>query len=142
MSTEETFKMALMPISMGTSIVLVYLASSGTFDLLNVVSGIASFYCAWALYNFWSGRSVEKGQYSHGFVAISCFITQPKMALVGSVLVFINFLVPALMAVLPWPASKLAHVRSKTLLWAYILKAYYVAALLMWAFITYLLIQR
>lgn len=76
---------------------------------------------------------------SHGLLVASCIMeADVRMLIFSCILILLNFAVPA-KYVLAWPVSKLAHIRNKTFLWAYIFKIYFASSLLLWSFTTFTL---
>ena len=57
------------------------------------------------------------------------------IAFVGGIFVFGAYALAAT-RVLSWPPAKLAHVSKKTVVWARIMRLYYMSALLYWPFAT------
>ena len=43
--------------------------------------------------------------------------------------------------VFPWPLSKLAYVRKKTMTWAVVLRLYFVSSLSLWAVVVWMLVR-
>ena len=125
----EMFWMLLMPASNVATIALVSLCAAGYVDLHHACAAIAAFYVLWALRNkIFAGNKLEKGHLTYGTVLAGALARNYALALVGVALVA-GSIVYVLRVILPWPLSKLAHVRNKTLAHAAIFKTYLVLML-------------
>jgi hypothetical protein len=134
--------MALMPISQGVSWYFVLSNATGT-PLYPTVCGIASFYCAWALYNrYLAGVVQELGQYSMGAAALATYFQHRPLSMAATGLVLFNFVAPGYLIVWKWSVRELAkNVKQDTsalgMVWARIFKLYFVSNIALWCTILY-----
>jgi hypothetical protein len=128
---------ALMPISQA---VAWYLVATPSYDLYKSVAGTAAFYCVWALIKrYIQGESKELGHFSMGMLAIASFMQKKNFSIAATVLVLLNFVIPAYF-VLSWSAEELAQKVKKCttqegIIWAWIFKAYFVSCICFWGFV-------
>jgi hypothetical protein len=148
--------MALMPISNAVSIGLVVWVcvgtSDGTPEILTIAGGLAAFYMLWALRNYLSGHSKEKGMFTMGCVVLGQVLDGTVdcalghwVAVVGASTVVLSFAMVCF--VFPFtklcggkPLEVLATRSGKSLTWAKVLKVYMFVSLLTWSLILGLLI--
>ena len=140
MRAHETVLMALMPISVATSLALVVMAE-GKDDLYHAMSLVAGFYTGWALLNKFTTKPYEKGHIPLGCCQAGCLLRShfphaAYFAVLGAAGTWAAFAIAGFQRVFRWPPSKTAYVSKKTLLWAHILRLYFAASLLAWAYYT------
>lgn len=140
MQAHENVLMALMPISVITSLGLVYTAE-GSGELYRVMSLISGFYTCWALLNKFTTKPYEKGHIPLGICLAGCLLESQMqyagyLAAVGAAGTWAAFAIAGFGRVLAWPPSKTAYVSKKTLMWAHVLRLYFAASLVSWAYFT------
>jgi hypothetical protein len=114
-----------------------------TTSFYHLISAIAGFYCAWALYNRYLGGNVrELGQYSMGILTICTYYQKYIPSLIATTLVLSNFVLPSYFILFKWNATELArNVKNDTsslaITWAVVFKLYFVSNILLWSFILY-----
>ena len=135
MTASENIFMALMPISQTAAWLSLM---KFKLPLSTVLPIFSLFYALWALKKVVvDGDRIERGHFTMGLTFVgSAFIGLESRAgrvvtMAGLFTVLASFVIAG-MKVLQWPASKLAHVVKKTLLWAYIIKAYFISSLAFW----------
>lgn len=117
--------------------------SARLIHFYQVVCGIASFYCLWALYNRYLGGAVQElGHFSMGSVAVATYFQHLIASMMASTLVILNFLLPSYFILWHWNAATLAEtVKGNTstlgIAWAYVFKMYFVSQILLWSTILY-----
>ena len=127
---------ALMPVSQVIAWFLV-LRAPLSFSIWR----IAAFYCAWAIYNRFSGNPRELAFISMGTLAAASYHGNRMASLAGTVLVFLNYAGPGVL-VFKWSAATLAKKvkGSKTnagILWAYVFKLYFLSNIILWGTVFY-----
>jgi len=107
----------------------------------------SSFYAAWAVRNYLSGNTRERGMVTFGTLAAGAALCNhghplwgARVAVLGSALVGGSCAL-VLQRVALWPSAKLAHVSRKTDVWARVYKAHLASLTLMmgcfaWGFAT------
>jgi hypothetical protein len=136
---------ALMPISQTVAWYLVS-TTPATASLFQPVGALSTFYCLWALYNkYLGGTPQELGHISMGLLALASFSEKRVAAIAATLLVLLNFAVPAY-TVLSWSAEEAAKIVKKTtskagIIWAYIWKAYFVSSICFWSVVLYKFIK-
>eukprot|EP00929_Paragymnodinium_shiwhaense_P122613 TRINITY_DN95506_c0_g1_i1.p1 TRINITY_DN95506_c0_g1~~TRINITY_DN95506_c0_g1_i1.p1 ORF type:complete len:159 (-),score=17.92 TRINITY_DN95506_c0_g1_i1:236-712(-) len=138
MTAFENFLTVLMPLSVTSASFLV--ATATTAELCNRVAAISAFYGCWAVYNVLTTKPQEKGHYPLFLCMLGCLSnssTGRYVAIFGGSVTWLFFIIAGKLGVLTFPASKLAYVSKKTLYWALVVKTYFVASLLLWAYIVY-----
>ena len=141
LSSEETAKMLLMPVSQLLSWFLLrgQIPNFGSeIPLTQRLVPVAIFYGSWATIKRVSGDKNELGHVSMGALLVCLMTRNPYVAALGCAGVIANFGMAAPI-VLGWPVSKLAYVVKKTKLWACTIKAYFVSSMLFWASAAYFL---
>ena len=107
------------------------------------LGGLAVFHALWALRNFVSVNRRERGMISYGVLACGCFFALMRVTLLGAGMVWLSYLfVATSMGVATLPASKLAHLRKQTLVWAYVFKLYVFSNLALWPVVAVLVVRR
>ena len=146
MSTRENILMGLLLPSVAASVALA--ATAQDKKTLFVRAGsISGFYAAWALFNKFTTKPYEKGHFAFLTCLSGCVIVESMPALgrglasSGAAAAFIAFVIAG-QRVLGWPASKLAHVSKKTLMWARVMQIYFVCSLGSWGYICYRLVTQ
>ena len=104
--------------------------------LRQMLPSLCIFHALWALKNRYAGNMLEKGHLTFGAVALASLMGLDRVeafyfALAGAAMVWVSFFFVAA-NVTPWPATKLAHVMRKTVMWARIYKAYMLANTAFW----------
>lgn len=137
---------ALMPLSQVVAWYLVIRYEQIGITFYNAVCPIATFYCIWALYINVIQRSVDLGLYTMGAVAIATFYEKKYWTIGGSILVWLNFTLPAIFILILWDAKKTAKtIKNDTsptgITWAYIFKGYFISNIILWSFILYRVIK-
>jgi len=145
MTLWENSLTVLMPLSVASSIFLV--ATSSAPVLYYCVAAVAFFYGSWAMYNLLTTKPGERGQFPLFLCMIGCLVGNSSgnriaiwgkyIAILGAATTLLFFAIAGSKGVLTLPASKLAHKANKTLYWAWVVKAYFVASFCLWALIVY-----
>jgi hypothetical protein len=143
MSPVNPVALALMPVSQLVSWKLI---QSETYPLYPTISGIAAFYCVWALYNLWiEGNHRELGHISMGLLAVAAYFEKRNLTIAATGLVIINFFLPVLYLV-PMSAHDMAKLIKEStstwaIVWAYIFKLYLLSNLALFSTILYKVVQ-
>jgi hypothetical protein len=133
---------ALMPISQAVAWYMVLQSNiADRRSIYSAVWKISAFYCAWALFNrFFQGVTEELGMYSMGFLAVASFFQKKIFSIIGTVLVLLNFGLPAYSILIAWGPSELAETVKNSdtelaIIWAYIFKLYFVSNFCLWGLV-------
>lgn len=141
MSTRENLLMGLLLPSVAASVILTATANNKA-SLFGRAAGISSFYAAWALFNKFTTKPYEKGHFAFLTCLSGCVIVESMPALgrglasSGAAAAFLAFVIAG-QRVLGWPASKVAHVSKKTLVWARVMQVYFVCSFGSWGYLCY-----
>ena len=134
--------MLLMPASNLGAWALVYQSMADNIPLTTSCATISAFYVAWALRNrLLAGNKLERGYLTYGTLLAGAVLGNLALTLLGALAVA-GSIVLVLSKVGPWPLSKLAHVRGKTVLHSAIFKAYLVSMLVQLSVIMMLLLRE
>lgn len=138
--TTNPYLMALMPLSQATGWTLMLSSSYSAASLYSNVLGMSSFYCAWALYKRFQGDRKELGHISMGLTALAAATNMKWPTAAGVSLVILNFAVIAKLVLVDLSPEDLAKVAKKSVIWAYVFKAYFISSIFFWSTVLYKLV--
>lgn len=137
----ENFFMLLMIASQVASFHMLFLYHDNFDSLRQRLCILATLHAVWAARNFVTGNKLERGMLTYGVVATAVGLNRSDVAILGFILVWSSYLF-VLSVIYAWPATKLAYVHKKTVVWAMVFKGYVYSNLILWLLIGGLLIKQ
>jgi hypothetical protein len=136
--------MLLMPASNAMAWYLLVSSAGDPQRLLLSVKHLCVFHWAWAIKNVMGNFPQERAHGAFGISLLGFWLGSGSSVGQGCICAGLSGVVFAYayasQLALRWPVSKIAHVRKKTLLWAHVMRWYYVSYAIFWGVAIYLLV--